>query len=540
MRYLRRYIYSAAALAVLALLLFPYVRPVLRAWLAGRRIQGVVHAATPGAPSQNTEKRVLESTLAGSWYEADPAALTVQLKGYFDKAEAPLLEHVQALILPHAGYRYSGPTAAYGMRQIAGKQFSRVIVMGPSHHAAIENQACVTDFTHYQTPLGEIPIDLSFVAALKGNPLFTSLPKAERPEHSVQIELPLLQQALGTFTLVPIIVGQIDAATARAMGQHIASLIDDRTLIVASSDFTHYGPNYGFVPFTDNVEENLKTLDMGAVEQITARKMDGFLGYVDKTGATICGRAPIAVLLSMLPGTAEAHLLRYDTSGKLMNDFANSVSYCAIAFTGRWPNGAKAEEARKAVEPIKEAELTEQDKDALLSLARKTIQYALEHRKAPEAKDLGIEITPGMKPMRGAFVTLKEGGDLRGCIGDIFPERPLYEAVLGNAINAAFRDYRFSPLQAAELARVDIEISALTPPRPVPSYADIEVGKHGVLLTKGSSRAVFLPQVAPEQGWDRDTMLNHLAMKAGMTQDAWREGAKFEVFEAIVFGEKEP
>ncbi len=541
MKHMRRVVYSLLPLAVVTFLVFPYAKPVLRTWWSAERLRESAHAAPQdAAPQAPGEKRVLESALAGSWYTGDPAALRAEIKGYSDKAEGPVLEHVQALILPHAGYRYSGQTAAYGIKQIAGKPFSRVIVMGPSHHAALENRVCVSDFTHYRTPLGEVPIDWAFVAALRQNELFQSVPSAERPEHSVQIEVPLLQEALGSFKLVPLVLGQLDAATARAAGERIASLIDEETLVIASSDFTHYGANYDFVPFTEKIEENLKKLDMGAVEQITAKDPEGFLRYVGNSGATICGRAPIAVLLSMLPGASAAHLLRYDTSGKLTNDFSMSVSYCAIAFTGKWPRGAKAEEAVKAVEAVKEPELTPQDKEALLAMARKTLEYVFEHRKAPTPKDLGMEVTAAMKPIRGAFVTLEEQGELRGCIGDIFGERPLYEAVIGNAINAAFRDYRFPTLEASELPRIEIEISALTPLRSVASFNEIEVGKHGVLLTKGSSRAVFLPQVAPEQGWDRDTMLNHLAQKAGLPQDAWRDGAKFEVFEAIVFGEKKP
>ncbi|HPO16624.1 MAG TPA: AmmeMemoRadiSam system protein B [Candidatus Hydrogenedentes bacterium] len=490
--------------------------------------------------TDNAPKRVFQSTLAGSWYEADPKALAQEIQGYFKKVEGAPLDNVQALILPHAGYVYSAQTAAYGVKQVAGKTFSRVVVMGPSHRASMPNLACVTDSTHYGTPLGELPVDQGFVEALKKTPCFKVIPRAEQPEHSVHIQLPLLQQALGSFTLVPIVVGQIDVATARTMASALLNLIDEKTLVVASSDFTHFGPNYQYEPFNDNLEENIKKLDMGAVDKIVAKDLEGFDAYLDSTGATICGQSPIEILMAMLPKESQGKLLRYDTSGKMMGDFANSVSYCAIAFTGAWAKGAKVDEAAKPVEAPKEAELTADDKKALLDMARKTIQYVFDNKKAPTSEALGITVTPGMKPLRGAFVTLKKNGDLRGCIGDIFPERSLYEAVIGNAVNAAFRDYRFPQLAPDELPKVHIEISALTPPAPVKSYEDIVVGKHGVLLTKGSNRAVFLPQVAPEQGWDRDTMLNHLAMKAGMTPDAWREGAKFEVFEAIVFGEETP
>lgn len=184
-------------------------------------------------------------------------------------------------------------------------------------------------------------------------------------------------------------------------------------------------------------------------------------------------------------------------------------------------------------------DLSAEERRALLRLARGTIEVYLRERRMPTPRELGVTITPAMRMIAGAFVTLHKDGDLRGCIGEIEPEREVYRAVQDHALNAAFRDPRFPPLSAAELPAVDIEISVLTPPQEVSSWRDIEIGRHGVVLSKAGRRAVFLPQVAPEQGWDVETMLDYLAMKAGLARDAWREGARFEVFEALVFGEKD-
>ncbi len=184
-------------------------------------------------------------------------------------------------------------------------------------------------------------------------------------------------------------------------------------------------------------------------------------------------------------------------------------------------------------------ELTPEERTSLLRLARGTIEGYLREGRVPEPRDLGIRITPGLRVIAGAFVTLHEDGELRGCIGEIEPERELYRAVRDHALNAAFKDPRFRPLTPAELPRIVIEISALTPPVEAHSWRDIEIGRHGVVLSKAGRRAVFLPQVAPEQGWNVETMLDYLAMKAGLPRDAWREGARFEVFEAVVFGEKD-
>ena len=144
-----------------------------------------------------------------------------------------------------------------------------------------------------------------------------------------------------------------------------------------------------------------------------------------------------------------------------------------------------------------------------------------------------------MQSIRAAFVTIEEAGALRGCIGDVYPSRPLHKSVMTNAYNAAFKDPRFNPLREEEFGQIDIEVSVLTPPRPIASYEEIVVGKHGVFLTKEGRRAVFLPHVATELGWNRDTMLTQLARKACLPGDAWKEGASFEVFESLILEERE-
>lgn len=493
-------------------------------------LEAPTEAAPPPEPKKKT---VLKSTLAGSWYPADQDELKDDIDRYLANVTVAVPEKVHALILPHAGYRYSGQTAAYGLRAVAAKKFARVLVMGPSHRVSMQNMASVPDATHYATPLGEVPLDLPFIAELRRHSYFQNLPQAHRGEHSVQIEIPLLQRVLGDFQLVPIVVGQLDLETARAMAEVLLGLIDDKTLVIASSDFTHYGPNYGFIPFKEDVEDNIKQLDMGAFETINQKSAEGFYRYFTKTEATICGRFPITVLLAMLSPDWEAHRLHYTTSGRITGDFSNSVSYLTVAFTGSWPKRALA------VSDEAEMALSEEDKRDLLKLARGTLTAFLTDSKVPAPETLGIEIKPCMKLRRASFVTLNKHGQLRGCIGEIFPSRPLHESVQSNALNAGLRDRRFAQVTLAELPELEFEISMLTPPRPVDSYEDIVIGTHGVVLEKSGRRAVFLPQVAPEQGWSLEETLSHLSVKAGLPEDAWKEGASFTVFEAVVFGEKE-
>jgi hypothetical protein len=332
---------------------------------------------------------------------------------------------------------------------------------------------------------------------------------------------------------VPIVAGNCSQKTIDKAGSILRSLLDDSTLVIASSDFVHYGSNYGYIPFKQDIPEQIKKLDMGSYEYIARLDGPGFLDYRRKTGATICGYIPIAILLSMLSKPAEAHLVEYTTSGEQSGDFTNSVSYLSVAITGAWQARPEAQQQKDT------PRLTDEDKKQLLLLARKTMIYALQNRRVPEASDLGIAISDAMRSPRAAFVTLKKNSQLRGCVGDIFPKRPLYKSVIINAIHACVNDKRFAPVSQDELKEITIEISALTPPAPIASADEIRIGIDGAVLNKDGHSAVFLPQVAPEQDWDVNQMLTQLSLKARLPADGWKEGAIFLVFQADVFGENE-
>lgn len=483
-------------------------------------------------------KVVLRSLLADrGWYSADAEVLNKQFDSFFEKATSKTIENVVALILPHAGYKWSGQTAAFGLKTTE-KKYKRIVVIGPSHRIPMEEILSVPRVTHYQTPLGQIPLDVEFINKLLKYSVFQNIPQAHKyergfQEHSVQIELPLLQYNRKDFKLVPIVAGSCSLQTIAKAGNILRSLVDAETLVIASSDFVHFGSNFGYTPFKENIPEQIKKLDMGAYEYIAALDAKGFLEYKSSTGATICGYIPIAVLLSMLDEPVRAELINYTTSGELTGDFTNSVSYLSAAFSGAWQNNP-------VIKPqSNDPALTEEDKKQLLTLARKTIVYALRNRRVPQTSELGVAISDAMRCPRAAFVTLKKNSQLRGCIGDIFPQRPLYKSVIRNAINACVNDRRFLPVTEAECKDITIEISALTAPEPVVSSDEIRIGTDGVVLSKDGHSAVFLPQVAPEQGWDVNQMLTRLSLKAQLPADAWKEGASFLVFQAVVFGEGE-
>ncbi len=493
--------------------------------------------ATPkDVPAKDTNepaKVVLRSSLAEiGWYTADADALSKQIESFYKEAQVEPIEDVIALILPHAGYRWSGRTAVKGLKTV-DKEYKRIIIIGPSHRVPMEDMLSVPGVTHYETPLGQIPLDVEFINKLLKYPLFQNVPQTHKYEHSVQIELPLLQYRQKDFKLVPIIAGQCSLETIEKASAILRSLVDKETLFIASSDFVHYGRSFNYVPFSENIPEQIEELDMGAYKHIENLDTKSFLEYKEKTKATICGSVPIAILLSMLKEPSEAHLVQYATSGQITGDFSNSVSYLSVAFSGTWENSPEIKPEANNLE------LTDEDKEQLLSLARKTIIYALKNRRVPQVSELGVSISEAMKCPRAAFVTLKKNSQLRGCIGDIFPQQPLYKSVIQNAINACFNDSRFLPVKETECDSITIEISALTTPQPITSPDEIRIGVDGVILRKAGHSAVFLPQVAPEQGWDIDQMLTQLSLKARLPADAWKEGVSFQVFQAVVFGEKE-
>jgi hypothetical protein len=477
------------------------------------------------------EGKVLKSTLAGSWYPGTAQSLKKMIYEFFSHVKLEKDIKPLALIVPHAGYIYSGQTASYGHKLLMGKDIKRVFILGPSHRAYTD-KAVLTDYDYMETPLGKTPVDLKVVnELLKNSDLFEVDNRIQLYEHSVQIQLPFLQTVLNDFKVIPIVVGDLSSQDIKKVAEILKNYLDDRTIFIASSDFTHYGYNYGYIPFRDNIAENLKKLDMGACEYIKKLDDEGFLSYVEKTGATICGATPIAILLNIVPKDSKADILHYDTSGKLLNDFSNSVSYISIAFyhNRQDPDPPSEQEVQK---------LTSEEKKALLKLSRAVLESYIRKGKTPTPEEVGIKLTPNLMEKRGGFVTLHKDHALRGCIGEIFPTRPLYQVVIDHTIDAAVNDPRFPPVKPEELDDIKIEISALTPPKEVPSYKDIVIGRDGIYMIKGFHRAVFLPQVAPEQGWDLETTLMHLSLKAGLDPFAWKEGAKFYTFQAEVFSEQ--
>ena len=476
----------------------------------------------------------LESSIAGSWYPGNAR----EIRGLAEKWEARIGGEKSApaipgkpnvLLMPHAGWAYSGEIAWRTARLVRGAKYRRVVVLAPSHRAWIENRLVAPEAEAVSTPLGKITVDKEWLDRLALMAPVARNNRIHAAEHSAQIEYPLLQLALEEgFTLVPLVMGTFGRDQMAMCARALARLMDDTTLLVVSSDFTHYGADFSYAPYGtsggEDVRAKVASVDGEAFSFMSACDADGFAAYVGKTGATICGHVPIELALRAFPGKPPLMRLAYATSSDADRDFSRFVCYTAAVGRVEWPG-----EGTRVLDAEARA--------YLLRVARESMESAV--KGVPYSRPPFSVLHSPLAAKMGAFVTLndKTTGALRGCIGEIMPMRPLVEAVVKRAVDSALHDPRFMPVTERELGGIRVEVSALTPPKPVASWRDIVLGRDGMTLEKDGAFAVFLPQVAPEQGWDLETTLSYLSRKAGLSADAWRKGATFETFQAEVFHE---
>jgi AmmeMemoRadiSam system protein B len=293
--------------------------------------------------AEPTTAGVRPAAVAGSWYPADreqlAALLDRLLRAVPAATEAPAADRIRAIISPHAGYRYSGATAAAGYARLAGRQVERVIVIGPAHRYDFDGLS-IPLVDSYETPLGRIPLDMAAIKELRTSPLVNAINAAHADEHSIEMQLPFLQRVLEPgWRLVPILVGHLAEADYRHAAALLKPLADSTTLVVVSSDFIHYGQRFGYQPFPPDarVRKRIAQLDMGMYERIAARDAAGVIHLRETTGQTVCGYRAIAVLLEMLPAGATSYLADYTTSGTLRGNYRESVSYLSILIAADRP-----------------------------------------------------------------------------------------------------------------------------------------------------------------------------------------------------------
>jgi len=482
--------------------------------------------------------------VAGGFYPDDPAELRATVRAMLERS-GPAPAPAVALVVPHAGYVFSGEVAARGFAALRGARPQRVILLGPSHHRGFSGGALpAAGVTAFATPLGPIPPDTDAIGRLRGHPDLGGPAAAHDPEHCLEVELPFLTEVAPGAKLVPILLGvDTDLDACRAIAKALAPLLDDHTVVVVSTDFTHHGAAYGHAPFGRGpmVGPALVRLARATAERAAAGDVRGFWNQVEVSGDSVCGVRAVAVLTELVARAFDGRgrVLDVTTSGHVSGNWDQAVTYVAVAFEGSW---------RSYREPAPDpplGHLGHEQGQSLLELARATLRSHLVHDESLATWFARHPVEGQLLGHAGAFVTVNNRGEraeregrLRACMGVIEAREPAVDAVMSSAVSAA-HDPRFPRLTTEELDGVDLEVSVLSPPRPVPGPEAIRVGTHGVILHKSGRSAVFLPQVAPEQGWDRDTMLGHLARKAGLPGDAWRSGATFEVFTAQVFREAE-
>jgi len=457
---------------------------------------------------------------AGTWYPKDQKKLDAYLDELFVQADAKAPDgKILGVISPHAGYMYSAPIAAYSFKVLQGRKVDSVILLGPSHHVYFEG-LCVYPDGVFETPLGNLAVNKKLATQLAELSFVQSKKKVFSGEHSLEVQLPLVRKALGEVTIVPVLFGQVDLDQLKEFAKHLKKLSAHHNfIVVTSTDLSHYHPYREAVDIDKNTIDLIEKRDSAQLWQTRS---------FGKGRA--CGIAPVVAFLEYLRAQgADVQVLKYANSGDTAGDKRRVVGYVsAVGYQ-------KAKESNKG-EDMEEFNLTKEEKLKLLDIARKTLESHLKDGKVPRFDaPLGV-----LAQKRGAFVTLKKHGQLRGCIGRIVADEPLYRVISGMAIESATGDPRFPRVRLDELKDLEIEISVLSPFEEVNDLEEIEVGKHGLMIRKGFYSGLLLPQVPTEYGWDRDTFLEHLCHKAGLPADAYKgKGVRIEKFSAVVFSEEE-
>jgi hypothetical protein len=451
--------------------------------------------------------------VAGSWYPDQPEELARIIDGYL-KLVRPVDGVPAALIVPHAGYRYSGLVAAHGFKQMVGANIDTAVVIASDHQPPMSRPISVWAKGGYETPFGVLPVNEELAGRLVDHDERIRFdPETHAHEHPVEIELPFLKQVCPDCRIVPVMIGRADDGTARVLAEALLEVLPrEGVVIIASSDLSHYPP-YEHAREVD--EATLAAIELGEPAELGRVIQESMAKGVPNLATCACGEVPIRVAMQVAAGQGadRISLLRYSNSGDVEDgDRARVVGYGAVMF---WH--------------YETPKLTADQQSMLLNLAREAVAAHLHGGELP--RDPLTE--PEFERLSAVFVTLRLGTMLRGCIGQVRADTPLYQAVREKAIAAATGDPRFPSLQKQELSELTYEISILSPLERIASERELEVGTHGVALRRGNRRAVLLPKVAADRDWERRTLLENLYTKAGLPADGWKDPAGLYRFTTI-------
>lgn len=462
------------------------------------------------AASLSWAEGLRKAVYAGAFYDAKPADLSARIDGYLSGArDLPTPgKEIQALISPHAGYVYSGQTAAHAYRLVQGNPYETVIVIGPSHQVGFDGCSIYLK-GGFETPLGIAQVDEALAGEIARASGFSYIAAAHEREHSVEVQIPFIQRVLPQAKIVPIVMGYPTRRTITSLANGLAAVAaTKKILIVASTDLSHYLP-----------KKEANDVDAKTISLVQNANTEMLINKLEAGQNIMCGGGPVASTLLSLKkrGAPHVEVLCYVDSSSINNDASGVVGYFAAAVT--------------LESKPQDFSLSSEEKKEILRLAREAITLFIEENRVPEYKTQN----PNFLADKGAFVTIKKKGQLRGCIGFIEPVFPLYETIIRASIYAATKDSRFLPVSTGELKDLELEISVLTPLQRIDNPRLVQVGKHGLVISRGENRGLLLPQVAVENSWSREMFLDEACLKAGLPADAWKKGAEIYIFEAIVF-----
>lgn len=464
--------------------------------------------------------------VSGLFYPDQAEQLRSELDIYFSVATKPQsYSDIRALIVPHAGYNYSGAVAAKAYQQLdENRTFENLFVIAPSHHVAF-NGASVFSQGNYETPLGTVEVNLKLCKQLiDKHAVIGFFPQAHSQEHAIEVQLPFLQHHLKTpFKIVPVLIGTHDLDQLKQLAESLKPYFTADNLFIISSDFSHF-PKYEDAIIADrNMADGI---EKNSVDEVLKSVNLNKRLHINNLATSACGLSAILTLLFLSAGDKNLRYtgIKYQNSGDAPKSNPDRVvGYWAFTLTSQ-PSGYKEL-------------LTDADKNILLSIARNGITAYLKKDQAPKLSDQDYNNT--LKKSLGTFVTLHHGKTLRGCIGRFETIEPLFLLVQDMAITAATNDKRFKPVTLDELDELSIEISVLTPLKKIHTKEEIEIGRHGIYIKQGINHGTLLPQVATENKWSVDEFLGYCAKnKAHIGWDGWKT-AELYTYEAIVFSEPE-
>lgn len=482
--------------------------------------------------SADAQKNIKLPDVNGQFYPANKDVLSAEIDSFLK--QVPEQSEFQdrsivGLMVPHAGYMYSGQVAAHAFKLLEGRKVDTVVIIASAHFSPLDGIVVYAEGA-FRTPLGDIAIDEAFARTLiNSNAKISFLPHAFKKEHPIEVELPFLQKVLGDFKIVPVVIGDVGYGEATMLAEALLKASEGKNIaVVASSDLSH------FYPYETAVKKDSATISF--VKAIDPR---GLWASVIRKECEMCGFYPVITLLEYARlKQAKVQFLAYANSGDVTGDKSRVVGYSSFVFYSEEFSGKDSNKLQsEAKEEGGDVMFTEKQKKRLLEIARQTIIQYVKENTIPEFK----EDDAALQIQRGAFVTLRKHGQLRGCIGSFGSDQPIYKEISRIAIESATKDPRFSPVSINELDEIDIEISVLTEPALIDDWRKIRLGVDGVIVRSGFGGGVFLPQVATETGWDLETFLRHLcADKAGLPADAYKKpGVRLFTFQAHIFLEKE-